>query len=56
MMKMIMAMVMFLWTMAMMATWEGMKLLAVSTFRPFPRSDTLHLVSGFGSKFWILEA
>ena len=29
---------------SMIGVWEGMKLLAVKTFRPLPRSDTLHLV------------
>ena len=29
---------------SMIGVWEGMKLFAVKTFRPLPRSDTLHLV------------
>ena len=36
---------------SMIGVWEGMKLLAVKTFRPLPRSDTLHLM-GFNLLFW----
>ena len=35
---------------SMIGVWEGMKLLAVKTFRPLPRSDTLHLM-GFNLLF-----
>ena len=33
-----------------MGVWLGMKLLAVSTFRPPPRRDTLHLEGDFSQR------
>ena len=33
-----------------MGVWLGMKLLAVSTFRPPPRRDTLHLAADFSHR------